>query len=414
MNKNRIEKTLNEINKFGGSGVGINRLAYTEEEQQAKSYFVELCKKEGMKVKCDSAGNIIARREGANPSLPVIAFGSHLDTVYEGGKYDGAVGVVIALEIIRSLNEEELTTEHPLEIISFAGEESARFGYSTIGSKAMAGIVSKECEELKDNNNIFLKDELSKYSFNLAGAKRKKEEFKAFFEIHIEQGPILENENKSIAVVTGIAGPTRYKLKIEGQASHSGTTPMRYRKDAFLGAAEIALELETAAKKEEEHGTVATTGVCEVKPGAMNVVPGSVEMKIDIRGISSESKNRVINQLHAAIENVENSRNLKTTIEKIADENPILLNDEVIESLKDTAENLGYPPLLLPSGAGHDAMNMAKLCPTGLLFIPSKAGLSHHPQEYTSLEEIIIGAKILKEEVVKWAKIVEKAGREQS
>lgn len=411
MNRERLQKTLNELNEFGNKGVGINRLAYTDEEQRAKEFLIKLCQKEGMSVKVDSAGNVIARREGENPSLPAVAFGSHIDTVYEGGKFDGAIGVVSALEIIRSLNDRQIKTEHPLEIISFACEESARFGYSTIGSKAMAGLLNDDYENLKDKNGVYLKEELSKYSFKLEEAKRSKKEFQVFFEIHIEQGPVLEEQGKKLGIVTGIAGPTRYRLEIQGQASHSGTTPMKYRRDAFLGASEISLALESAALQEEDFGTVATVGVCEVKPGAMNVVPGLVELQIDIRGAAKDSKARVIEKLHRAIEEAERKRSLKISSLKTSDELPVKLADEVINSLKETAERLGYSHLLMPSGAGHDAMNMAQLCPAGMLFIPSRDGLSHNPQEFSSIEDIGIGAELLEEEVLKWAKVANEVER---
>ncbi|RNF39738.1 Zn-dependent hydrolase [Planococcus salinus] len=407
----RLQTTLEQLNEYGNEGQGINRLAYTEEEQEAKNFFMELCKKEGMSVRLDTAGNIIARREGQDPSLPAVAFGSHIDTVYEGGKYDGAVGVVAALEVIRSLNDKKIKTAHPLEIISFACEESARFGYSTIGSKAMTGLLSGDYENLRDKDGVYLKEELSKYSLNLEEAKRPKEELEVFFEIHIEQGPALEETGKKIGIVTGIAAPTRFKLLVKGLASHSGTTPMKYRKDALLGASEIALALEEQAMEEEQYDTVATVGVCDVKPGAMNIVPGLVEMKVDIRGVSEESKARVIEKLQSAVEKAEAKRGLEITSTVLAEETPVQLEERVIDSLKETADKLGHSYLLMPSGAGHDAMNMAHLCPTGMLFIPSKDGLSHNPQEYSSIEDIGIGAELLEEEIMKWAKVVKEAER---
>ncbi|MTD30706.1 M20 family metallo-hydrolase [Planomicrobium sp. YIM 101495] len=411
MDIKRLEKTLNEINGFGDEGVGINRLAYSEEERAVKEFFAELCRKEGLDVREDPAGNIIARRGGENPSLPAVAFGSHLDTVYEGGKYDGALGVVSALEVIRSLNDRGIKTEHPLEIISFAGEESARFGFSTIGSKAMSGTLGLEYEELKDRDGVFLSEELLKYSLNLEGAERSGDDFAVFFEIHIEQGPVLEKQGKQLGIVTGIAGATRFHLTVQGQASHSGTTPMGYRKDAFLGAAEISLALESAAVEEQHYGTVATVGVCEVKPGAMNIVPGLAELKVDIRGISKESKDRVIEKMTFAIAEAEKKRGLAVSVVKTADELPVTLSAEVITSLKDSADKLQYSYELLPSGAGHDAMNMARLCPTGMIFIPSKEGLSHNPEEYSALEDIGAGAQLLEEEIIKWAKVVHEAKR---
>lgn len=411
MNGERIERTLNEINAFGASEKGINRLAFTDIEQEAIKYLINLCEEEGMTVTIDAAGNMIARREGKNPELPVVAFGSHIDSVYEAGKYDGTVGVVTALEVIRSLNEQNVETEHPLEIISFACEESARFNFATLGSKAMAGVLNKdEIIQLKDKNGLFLRDEMSKYSLNIDAieeAKRNSDEFKVFLEVHVEQGPVLEIDHKQIGIVTGIAAPTRYKLDIVGQAAHSGSTPMDYRKDAFMGAAEIALALEAAAMKEAVNGTVATVGVCTVYPGAMNVVPGNTGMKIDIRGISATSKGKVVDSLLRSIQDIEEKRDLKIKATRISEDQPIKMDARVISSLEETCTEMGLNYVLMPSGAGHDAMHMARLCPTGLFFIPSKDGISHNPAEFTTQEQILLGAQLLEREVLKWAVVVE-------
>ncbi|GGP11099.1 Zn-dependent hydrolase [Oceanobacillus neutriphilus] len=258
MDFKRMEQTLKNINSFSEAGEGINRLAYTDVERQAAAEIGRICELEGMAVKFDSVGNLIAKREGMNPELPAVAFGSHIDSVYEAGAYDGALGVAVAIEIIRSMNEANIQTEHPLELIVFACEESARFSFSTLGSKAIAGLLKKEdIADLQDKDGIFLRDAFKKHGLHLdklSGAKQRNGAYKAFFELHVEQGPVLEEKNIPIGIVTGIAGATRFQLNIEGEASHSGTTPMSYRRDAFLGAAEIALAIEKAAKAENLSG----------------------------------------------------------------------------------------------------------------------------------------------------------------
>lgn len=412
MNVRRLEKTLNEINQFGYSDKGITRLAYTKAERQAVDYLIKHCQQEGMEVRIDSCGNVIARREGQNPNLPVVACGSHLDTVIQGGKYDGTLGVIAALEVIRSLNDKGIVTEHPIELIAFACEESSRFGVSTIGSKAMAGILKKEAiAELKDRDGKPISEAFSECALrfdDIEKSARKKEEFKVFLEMHIEQGPVLERVEKQIGIATAIASPTRFEVKIQGKASHSGTTPMDYRRDAFLGAAEIALVLEKSAKMDADSGTVATVGVCEVKPGAMNVVPDFAEMKIDIRGTSLESKNRVLKKVYASINQIKEKRNLRIVLNELSNESPVELDHEMIQSLTESCEQKGFSYIHMPSGAGHDAMNMARLCPTGLIFVPSKDGLSHHRDEYTAIEQIAIGVSLLETELTKWAGISKK------
>jgi hydantoinase/carbamoylase family amidase len=400
----RIERTLNEINRFGYSDKGINRLAYSKDEQQASGYLIQACQEEGMQVRVDECGNIIARREGVNPDLPVVAFGSHLDSVIQGGKYDGTIGVVAGLEVIRMLNEKRIETEHPIELISFACEESSRFGVSTIGSKMMAGKITKESiSQLTDQKGISIHEAFTECGLNfehVEKAARSKQEFKAFLEMHIEQGPYLETTNNKIGIVTGIAAPTRLKVEVNGKASHSGTTSMDYRKDALLGASEIALYLERLAKSESGNGTVATIGVMDVKPGAMNVVPGFVDMYIDIRGTSTTSKLDVLNDLLLCFRDVSSRRGLMIDWEVLSDEEPVLLDQNLTKLLSETCEKLGISYVQMPSGAGHDVMNMAHLCPSGLIFVPSLDGLSHHPNEFTALDEIVIGIKLLEEMIL--------------
>ncbi|MBT2218019.1 M20 family metallo-hydrolase [Virgibacillus dakarensis] len=407
MSIRRIEQTLHQFNKIGYSEDGMNRLAYTKSERKAKELFKELCESENLRVRMDHAGNMIARREGVNPTLPPVLTGSHLDTVINGGKYDGTVGVVAAIELIRRLNEQQIQTNHPIEIISFAAEESSRFGLATIGSKSMAGnFKPRNVENLKDKNGINLEDAFFHAGLNLSQveeASRKNETIKAFFEVHIEQGPVLEREQLDIGVVTGIAAPTRLKVTVKGKASHSGTTPMDFRNDAFLGASEIGLAVERAAKAEADNGTVATVGDCTIDPGAMNVVPDTAEMKIDIRSVDMASKQKVMKCVNDAIKSVERKRGLLVYSELLTNDEPIILEQHVTSSILQTCEQLGVSYREMPSGAGHDAMNMARICPTGLIFIPCRDGLSHHKDEFSSLDAIGIACDVLEKEVLKWA-----------
>ena len=410
-NKERYQILFNKINQYNTTGgKGVTRVAYTNEEQTCTHAFMRMCKAEKLDIRMDACGNVIARREGKNKSLPPVVMGSHLDTVYQGGKYDGVVGVTAALEVVKRLNEKGIETEHPIEVISFACEESARFGVSTVGSKAMAGLIDKDkYRNLKDRDGITMERAFSLCALDFESideASRMNEEFKAFFELHIEQGPILINNHKKIGIVTGIAAPVRFIIKIIGKASHSGTTPMDMRKDALLGAAEIALALERAAKQEQNNGTVATVGVMDIQSGAMNVVPGEVEMMVDIRSTSIESRNKVLSELYETISLVENKRHLDIQSTEISKEEPVLLSSELNEILINLCEEKDYSYQLMPSGAGHDAMNMARLGPVGLIFIPSVDGLSHHPEEYTDMDDILIGIDVLEEAVLHYAKIV--------
>jgi hydantoinase/carbamoylase family amidase len=403
----RYQVLFNKINQYNSGEKGITRIAYTNEEQTCTHAFMRMCKTEGLEISMDQCGNVIARREGKNKDLPPVIMGSHLDTVYQGGKYDGVVGVTAALEVVKRLNEKGIETAHPIEIVSFACEESARFGVSTVGSKAMSGRFDKEkFRHLKDRDGITMEEALSLCALDIDSveeASRENEEIKAFFELHVEQGPVLMNNNKNIGIVTGIAAPVRLFIKIKGTASHSGTTPMHMRKDALLGASEIALELEKIAKEEQQYGTVATVGVMDVHAGAMNVVPGEVDIKVDIRSTSVESRQRVLDHLHKTIQALETNRQLEIVSNEIISEEPVLLSKEINDITESICESLHLSYQKMASGAGHDAMNMTKLCPTGLIFVPSVDGLSHHPDEYTELEDIMTGIDVLEELIVHYS-----------
>lgn len=415
MNLKRLEQTWRELNQIGYSDKGVMRLAYSPQERQAVRRLAMMCEERGMSVRMDASGNLIARREGQEPHLPAVATGSHLDAVYEGGSFDGIIGVAAAMEAICSLDDQGIVTKHPIEIICFACEESSRFGVSTVGSKAMIGDLDEDAVAgLRDRDGKTFRDALSECSLNgwqLTEAARRPEELKVFLEMHIEQGPVLEKAGKQIGIVYGIAAPTRLQVRIQGKASHTGTTPMNQRQDAFLAAAEIGLLLEEAALAEIAHGTVGTVGVCTIKPGAMNVVPDTAELKIDIRGTNPSSKTTVLQKLIAGFKRVEAKRGVKVEWAMLSDEHPVQMTKSVVQSLEETCRALGVSYMKMPSGAGHDAMNMARRWPTGLIFVPSKDGISHHREEFTPWEQIGVGALVLEEEIKKWAVIVDANGK---
>src|SRR5699024_2604998 len=395
----------------------MNRIDYSEGEQAALHYIMQLMKEEKMNVYMDAIGNVIGRREGTKSTLPAVACGSHLDTVYNGGKYDGAVGVVAGLEVIRQLNEENIVAEHPIELIIFACEESARFGVATIGSKAMTGNITKSAlDKLSDRNGIYFFEALEARGLEgsqLEAVIRKPNALKAFYEVHVEQGIVLEHERKKIGVVSGIAAPTRFRIHITGQAAHSGATPMWLRKDAFAGAAELVLFVEEAARAEALDGTVATIGSAQVLPNAMNVVPGEVELQVDIRGIFQASKETVVSGLKKHIIEVKRRRELDIELVELSNDTPVKLASHIVESIRETCKNLELSYLEMPSGAGHDAMNMATICPTGMIFVPSEGGISHNKNEFTKVEDIEKGVLVLKEELKKSAIVDEDSKRDR-
>lgn len=408
--RERVQLTLDQINKIGCTSDGWERLAYTTEEKEVKELIKGLCTREGMQVRYDSVGNLIARREGLNPDCPAVAIGSHLDTVYNGGQFDGTAGIVAGLEVVRRLNENQIFTKNPIELIVFVAEESSRFGMATIGSKAMVGKISKELAySVTDRDGITLADAIEKAGYSvdhLPHALRSRSELSCFFELHIEQGMELINRNKKVGIVNGIAAPTRLSIEVKGKSSHSGTTSMELRKDALVAASKIVLATEEAANSESEFKTVATIGVMDVYPGAMNVIPGKVKMKIDIRGLYVDSKLRIIqnikNECHALQEN-----GFDISMITIGDEQPVLLDDNIQKILKEACHEINVEPYIMPSGAGHDAMNMPTICPTGLIFVPSKDGISHNPEEFTDIDDLIIGIDVLEKAVMNLAEVAE-------
>ena len=410
MKLDRLRQSFEALATFSDEGEGINRLAYTEMERKAREYMMQQFELVGLTVRTDYAGNVIARREGKNPELPVVATGSHIDSVYAAGEYDGTAGVLVALEVMRSLADEAIETKHPLEVIIFACEESSRFGASTLGSKAMSGRLDPAyTRSLTDKNGITLMQAFEENGLDLEEvhlAMRFQDEFKAFVELHIEQGPVLEKQQTDIGIVSAIAAPTRFHVHVGGTADHSGTTPMDYRKDALLGGAEIALAVEKAALAELEYGTVGTVGVFAIAPGAMNVVPSTTEMDVDIRGTNVESRGRVVAALEAAVREVAQNRELDIWMEPISSEDPVEMDQTVVNELTTVCEERGVKWLKMASGAGHDAMNMAAFCPTGMIFVPSKDGLSHNPAEYTSMEQLLEGAEVIRAFMLRQAQVV--------
>jgi len=398
--KEDLDRYISDLAQVGVDPEGgVTRLALSAEEaelyRRAASWLEEL----GGRIRRDAIGNLIARFEGSEVSLPAVAFGSHLDSVPRGGIYDGVVGVVAGIAAVKAIRERGLVTRHPLEVIAFVGEESSRFGVSTLGSKVMCGLKDeKYLLGLRDAEGVTLKEAALQVGANiqaLASARRRPEEFKAFLELHIEQGRVLEETQNQIGVVTAIAAPTRWFIEIEGRADHSGATPMDLRYDALPAAAELILAVERLGRQESAHQTVATIGTANLKPGAMNVIPGHVGLGLDVRGIDKKSINRTIEGIRRELEEISRRRHVGYRMHELSDEDPLVLDERMVHTLQNVCEKQGISYRMMPSGAGHDAMNMAKLTPAGLIFIPCRDGISHSPQEKAELVDIALGAEVL-------------------
>jgi len=401
-----IEK-LEQLSQFGRRETGVTRLAFSKEDELAREFILNEMQEIGLNIKIDGFGNIFGRLEGTHPELPPVATGSHMDSVPDGGKYDGPVGVIAALAVIRELKARGPLTS-PVEMIVFSAEESSRFGYATMGSKVLAGTADLTAwEKVTDAKGITLPAALTSCGFDftqLLAARRNPGEWKAFIELHIEQGPVLDLEKIQIGIVSGIAGPTRLRLSITGVANHSGTTPMDCRHDACVSAAQIILAVRQAACKEMKHGTVGTVGSVRVTPGVMNVVPGFAEVLIDIRGVDYPSIERVVAEVRDAVKQTAIDEGTTIDIKLLSADYPVALDSNVQSMIERSCKQLGLTYRHMPSGAGHDAMNLAKLTPTGMIFIPCRDGISHNNAEYAAPEHIEAGAAVLLETLYSLAK----------
>ena len=392
----RLLELLKTYSKNTESG-GITRLAYSREDEQAHGYLIDLMATHGLKIRQDAMGNVFARLPGSNPSLPAIGTGSHLDTVPEGGPYDGVLGVIAGLYALLQFKPGEL--QRDLEVIVFRAEESSRFGLSCIGSKILAGYVDHDkWQQNKDDSGLTLFDGMDKAGYNsqaLDSCRLPSDYLDAFVEVHIEQGRCLERAEKSIGIVYGIAAPTRFEIQVNGHADHSGATPMGQRSDALVASADIIKDLHNSACKESGQGTVGTVGKINIFPNSMNVIPGSTQFYVDIRGVEIDSIKRVVSSLHSSINKAQSDNNVEINIRQISNEEPVVLDNAICEVIAGHCAEQNIPSMRLMSGAGHDSMYMAKQFPTAMIFVPSLDGISHHPDEYTKMDDCINAANLL-------------------
>ncbi|MCD8863788.1 MULTISPECIES: Zn-dependent hydrolase [Staphylococcus] len=388
------------FNDFGRNPVngGINRLAFTHQERLAALKFSMLCQKAGLDVYFDFFGNVIARREGRYPELQPVIVGSHIDTVTDGGQYDGLLGVIAALEMVEHLNQHQIETDHPIVIIAFACEESTRFNEATLGSKYLTGKITRDdMKDIQDNDGNILYDIVQPLAQDMHGkaALFERNNIKAFLELHIEQGPILENKEKDIGIVTHVAAPHRFKLTLHGVTSHSGSTPMPMRSDALTAAAEIILQIEAIGNMYHNQGIVTTVGYANVYPNSMNAIPGEVSLLIDIRGKEVAIREKVVTKIQQQITAICDNRNITYDLNDLGQDQPGTFNSTIGAISEKHCETLRYSYRYMYSGAGHDAMNFVDICPTSMLFIPCKAGISHSPDESVTTEQIAKGIDVL-------------------
>ena len=397
----RFERNFNAISEFGAlKGGGLTRLAFSKEDLEARKFLINLIEKKGFKLKIDNVGNIFAiYDEGCEADAKPVCVGSHIDSVPNGGFYDGTLGVMAGLEALSSIKEAGIKLKRPLWLINFSCEESSRFKTATIGSKIISGKLSQQrLHELKDEDGISLFEAMRAAGFkpqNLDEAILKENSLHAYLELHIEQGPVLERSGISVGVVSGIAAPIRFEITIQGKADHSGATPMNMRTDALLAASHIIIAANKFAKNKKT--AVATVGYVHAKPGVLNVVPGEARLGVDLRDIDKASLEELNLDLRNFVAGLLSCRlDFSYEIRELSSDEPVKLSEHAIILLKDEAKKLGVKTLTLPSGAGHDAMNLTKLANSvGMLFIPCVDGISHNTKEAINFKDAVAATKIL-------------------
>jgi beta-ureidopropionase / N-carbamoyl-L-amino-acid hydrolase len=392
VNRDRLARSIEDLAQIGQiPNNGVCRIAYSDEDILARNLVQRWMLEAGMSVRIDTAGNIIGTYPGKYPEAPVLATGSHIDTVPTGGRYDGTYGVLAGLEVVRVLRERQIRLNHSLEVIVFTDEEG-----SMIGCKAMAGKVAPDPEYYRRSDETDIQTCLQRVGGSweqIDEAQRSAKDVAAFVELHIEQGPVLEFARKEIGVVEGIVGQRRYIISVQGSTSHAGTTPMNMRRDALVAASQVVLAVNRIGNLRGQQ--VATVGWMQVAPNAMNSIPGYVELSLDIRDLSDSHLDQLMAQLRQDVEAIAIETQTQIQFTPRLYNEPAPANQRIQETITQVCQDLDLSYMTLPSRASHDAQEMAEFTDMGMIFVPSEGGISHAEVEYTSPEQCAQGANVL-------------------
>ena len=394
VDQGRLEGTIMSLAEYGIMENGeTNRVAFSDADLAGRAYIISLMQVTGLDVSVDFAGNITGKRAGKDPSKKPIGFGSHIDMVPNGGNYDGCVGSLAAIEVIRTMNEAGIQTEHPLEVIIFSNEEGG-----VMGSRALIGDLKEDALKVVNSTGFTMREGINRIGGDadrIAEVERPQGSLAAFLELHIEQGGILDREQIDIGVVEGIVGIKWWDVSIQGFANHAGTTPMGLRKDALLAAAKFIIAVNEVTNSMEGK-QVGTVGRISALPGAPNVISGQVVLSLEIRDLSSEKIATLFSKMEQRAKDIENETGTQFTFTPIDATSAPALTDPGIQALiTEEVKSLGLSSKQMQSGAGHDAQDMAKIVPVGMIFVPSVNGISHSPKEYTFPEDMANGANVL-------------------
>ncbi|MGG3871037.1 M20 family metallo-hydrolase [Brevibacillus laterosporus] len=403
----RIDSRLRQLGEIGMTQEqGVTRLALTAEDMVAQRMVSGWMKEAGMCVRKDCFGNVIGRKEGNNPYAPVVMLGSHIDSVPNGGRFDGTVGVIGGIEVVQVLHENNILHEHPIEVVAFCDEEGVRFSDGFFGSRGMCGKLTPEDMMRSDNQGVTRIEALQQCGFpplTDASNIRNSGEIKAYLELHIEQGPYLQAVNEPVGIVTSIMGVKLLTIKLIGKSGHAGTVPMSMRNDPIMAAAEAILGIEKICGSDRSKPTVGTVGTFEVEPGACNVIPGSVSFTVDIRDIDETRLLHILTDIDALLSEISLRRGLTYQLENTLAIKKADAATELVQMFRQIGLRRQNELPLMHSGAGHDAMILSEVTQMGMLFVRCKDGISHHPDEWSDASDICIGVEYLYEAVCRLA-----------
>lgn len=408
VNTGNIKMWLETINTFNSTpDFGTTRVLFTDEEVKAREYVKSEMRKLNLQVHEDAIGNIFGVLEGTRPDLPPVWTGSHIDTVLNAGMFDGMSGVVAGLEAVRLIQVNKLKHERSIVVVVYTSEEPTRFKVGCLGSRAMAGKLDAEAaKKLVDDGGNTLYDVLQKLGFPVQDFDKvpvKKGSVYAAVELHIDQNGVLEKAGKPIGIVKTICAPSVFEVEVIGRQSHAGGTTMKDRQDAFMATAEIALALEQLGRTSQSEYTTVTIGRVQVIPNAVNVIPGKVVFSIDIRDCDYDYKNDLIAKLKNRIKEIADKRNVKVNLTQYNNDYPMKCDENIIKKLENACEKENTPYIKTISGAFHDSMLVGEFAPVAMIFVPSKNGISHSPEEWTNFADIAAGTDVLADTLIELA-----------
>ncbi|WAH37147.1 M20 family metallo-hydrolase [Alicyclobacillus dauci] len=404
----RIKERIELLGSIGESnGNGVTRLALSKEDKEAQALVRSWMEQAGMEVRLDAAGNLVGRKAGLDPDAKPVVIGSHIDSVVNGGKYDGTIGVIGGIEVVQHLLEENIEAIHPIEVMVFCEEEGSRFQSGLFGSRAVIGALAPGDLDLRDKHGISRREALMAFDLNPEEipdtVTRNRGDVEVYLEMHIEQGPVLDTRGLPVGIVTAIAGPTWTEIEVEGKAGHAGTIPMGMRNDALLGASEIAIAVEEICMEYVGAPIVGTVGRMDVLPGGSNIVPGRVKMSVDLRDVDRARRSEALEKLRVRAQQIAARRGLRVQLSERMTVDPVFCNDEVVNVMVEESEKMNLVCPQMISGAGHDAQLMASIADIGMIFVRCKDGISHNPLEFAEPHDIALGTELLSRVALRYA-----------